>query len=252
MPYLSQNDIEAIAQRVTTAYQKLPGLCAVPVTKVDPERLAAELLGLSIGYHSLSRWGRILGLTAYGDVGVPIFDDPERPEYCFVDRKTVLIDKSLVEEDANVGRYHFTLAHEACHQVFRMLFPKEYLPSVMQRRVHFCTLPPYVKEEYWEEWRTNRLASAVLMPADMVQMNMLAFGLGDKLRMLNSVFAPEDYQKFSDMADYMGVSKKALSIRMKQLGLLELDYLGAPYDLIDVYPDKGEWENDAESEYQRS
>ena len=34
------------------------------------------------------------------------------------------------------------------------------------------------------------------------------------------------------MADHMGVSKKALSIRMKQLGLLEQDYLGVPYDFI--------------------
>jgi len=247
MPYLSQNDIETIAQRVTTVYRRLPGLCGFPVTKVDPERLATELLGLSVGYHVLSRRGRVLGLTAYGDVGVPIYDDPEHPEYCFVDRRTLLIDKSLAEEDANVGRYHFTLAHEACHQVFRMLFPKEYLPPVMHRRLHFCTLPPCIEEEYWEEWRTNRLASAILMPADMVQMNMLAFGLGDKLEILNSVFAPHDYERFSSMADHIGVSKKALSIRMKQLGLLELDYLGAPYDLINIYPDKGEWENDAKS-----
>lgn len=247
MPYLSQGDIEVIAQRVTSAYRKLPGLCGASVTKVDPERLAKDLLGLSIDYHVLSRNGRILGLTAYGDVGIPIYDNPKHSDYCFVDQKTVLIDKSLVVEDANVGWYHFTLTHEACHQVFRMLFPKEYFLPAMQRRLHFCTLPPCIKEEYWEEWRTNRLASAILMPADMVQMNMLTFGLGDKLKMLNHIFAPDDYQRFSDMADYMDVSKKALSIRMKQLGLLELDYLGAPYDLIDIYPDKGEWENDAES-----
>ena len=43
---------------------------------------------------------------------------------------------------------------------------------------------------------------------------------------------PHDYERFSSMADHMGVSKKALSIRMKQLGLLEQDYLGVPYDFI--------------------
>ena len=46
MPYLTQNDIEAIAQRVTAAYRKLPGLCGTPITKVDPVRLATELLDL--------------------------------------------------------------------------------------------------------------------------------------------------------------------------------------------------------------
>jgi len=55
---------------------------------------------------------------------------------------------------------------------------------------------------------------------------------GDKMKILNSVFAPHDYERFSSMADHMGVSKKALSIRMKQLGLLEQDYLGVPYDFI--------------------
>lgn len=250
MPYLTQGDIEAIAQRVTTAYRKLPNLCGI--TKIDPERLVTDLLGLSISYHVLSRHGTILGLTAYGDIGIPIYDDPEHPEYCFIDPKTVLVDKSLLAGNANVGRYHFTLIHEACHQVFRMLFPKAYSPPVMRRQLHFCTLSPCARDAYWEEWRTNRLASAILMPADMVQMNMLTFGLGDKLKMLNSVFAPDDYQRFSDMAGYMGVSKKALSIRMKQLGLLDQDYLGAPYDLINIYPEKGAWDNDAESEYQRS
>ncbi len=230
MPYLSQSDIEAIAQRVTTAYRKLPSLCGIPITKVEPERLAKDLLGLSVDYHVLSRRGRILGLTAYGDIGVPIYDDPEHPEYCFVNQKTVLIDKSLIEEAANKGRYHFTLTHEICHQIFRMLFPKEYSPDGIRPRIHYCALP--LLDERWEEWRTNRLASAVLMPVDLVQMNMMRVGLGDKMKILNSVFAPHDYERFSSMADHMGVSKKALSIRMKQLGLLEQDYLGVPYDFI--------------------
>lgn len=246
MPYLSQRDIEAVAQRVTSAYRKLPGLCGASVTKVDPERLAKDLLGLSIDYHVLSRNGRILGLTAYGDVGVPVYDNPEHPDYCFIDRKTVLIDKSLVDETANKGRYHFTLTHEVCHQIFGMLFPREYAPDGIRPRVHYCSLPPSL-EDRWEEWRTNRLTSAVLMPADMVQINMLAFGLGDKLRLLNRVYAPQEYEQFSAMAGYMGVSKKALSIRLKQLDLLDLDYLDSPHEFLSVYPDEGEVESDAES-----
>lgn len=233
MPYLSVDAIEAIAQRVTAAYKRLPAVLGSMENKVYPELLAKDLLGLAVEHHVLSRHGGILGLTACGGIGVPIFDHPEHPEYFFLDGKTILIDKSLIDKDANKGRYHFTLVHEACHQVFKMLYPKEYLPPAVRPRVHCCSLSPSAGAERWEEWRTNRLTSAVLMPADMVQMNMLAFGIGSKLEILNSVFAPHDYERFSNMADYMGVSKKALSIRMKQLGLLELDYLGAPYDFID-------------------
>ena len=37
------------------------------------------------------------------------------------------------------------------------------------------------------------------------------------------------------MARFLVVSKTALAIRMKQLGLLENNYLDEPYSLVDVY-----------------
>lgn len=38
----------------------------------------------------------------------------------------------------------------------------------------------------------------------------------------------------------MGVSRQALAIRLKQLGLLEQDYLKDPYALVNVVPEDGE------------
>lgn len=78
------------------------------------------------------------------------------------------------------------------------------------------------------------------MPEDMVRENMAAFGLGVPMQMVNRVFASRDYTRFSDMAAYMGVSKKALSIRMKQLGFLKADYLDDPYALVNIYPQEDE------------
>ena len=75
------------------------------------------------------------------------------------------------------------------------------------------------------------------MPADMVLSNMDAFGLGNSLKMRNTVFAPTEYRKFEQMADYMGVSKQALAVRLKRLSLLNFDYLEDPYALVDIYPD---------------
>ena len=62
------------------------------------------------------------------------------------------------------------------------------------------------------------------MPENMVRSNMLSFGLGEKMPLLNRVYATENYNRFSDMADHMGVSKQALAIRLKGLGLLDHDY----------------------------
>ena len=240
LPHLSRKNIEAIANRITAAYKRLPSLQDHSPNMVQPELLVHDLLGLTTEYHTLSRNGSILGLTACGETDVRIYDDPKHPEFFHLDGRTLLIDSYLVKEGANKGRYHFTLTHEACHQIFKMLFPKEYAAPVRLRQVHYCTVPPSKSGDYWEEWRTNALTSAVLMPENMVRSNMLSFGLGDKMPLLNWVYATENYNRFSDMADHMGVSKQALAIRLKGLGLLERDDLQDPYALTDIHPDDEE------------
>ena len=240
MPRLSRKNIEAIASRIITAYKRLPSLQGQNPDMVQPELLVHDLLGLTIEYHTLSRDGGILGLTVCGEMDVRIYDDPKHPELFHLDGRTLLIDSYLVKEDANKGRYHFTLIHEACHQIFKMLFPKEYTTPVHLRKIHYCTSIPSESGDYWEEWRTNALASAVLMPEEMVRNNMFAFGLGEKMPVLNRVYATENYNRFSDMASYMGVSRQALAIRLKGLGLLARDDLLDPYALTDVHPDDEE------------
>ena len=242
MPRLSRKSIEVIANRITAAYKRLPSLQGQKTDRVQPELLVHDLLKPATAYHTLSRDGGILGLTACGEMDVQIYDDPKHPEYFHLDGKTLLIDSHLVKENANKGRHHFTLTHKACHQIFNMLFPEEYAAPVHLRKIHYCTAAPPESGDYWEEWRTNALASAILMPEDMVRNNMFSFGLGEKMRMLNRVYAAEDYNRFSDMADHMGVSKQALAIRWKGLGLRARDDLQPPYALADVCPDDEEME----------
>ena len=242
MPHLSRKAIEAIAQRIIFAYKKLPALQGQQVDFVQPELLARDLLGLTVEHHTLSRDGRILGLTSCGEVDVLVFDDPKHPNYLHLDGKTLLIDQGLAKEGANRGRRHFTITHETCHQIFKMLYPKEYAVPARWNRVHCCSSVPAENGEYWEEWRTNALASAVLMPEEMVRNNMAAFGLGEKVEMLNSVFAQDQYIRFSDMANHMGVSKQALAIRLNGLGFLGREFLQDPYAFVNVCPDDKELE----------
>ena len=240
MPRLSRKSIEAIANRIISAYKRLPSLQGHSPDMVQPELLVHDLLGLTTEYHTLSRNGKILGLTACCEVDVRIYDDPKQPSYFHLDGRTLLIDRDLVKEGSNKGRYHFTLTHEACHQIFKMIFPKEYATPVRLRQIHYCSAVSAENRDYWEEWRTNALASAVLMPEDMVRNNMCVFGLGEKIPMLNQVYAKDIYNRFSDMANHMGVSKQALAIRLKGLGLLEHDFLQDPYALTDIHPDDKE------------
>ena len=136
---------------------------------------------------------------------------------------------------------HNTLMHETCHQIFRMLFPTEYMPPTQYRKVCCCTSAMYgprLKPTNWEEWRVNTLTAAILMPKELLIEQMHAAGLGEKLRLLNKVFAPKEYKAFSTVAETMGVSKSALAIRMKQLHLLDRDDLKDPYALVRVECDQ--------------
>ena len=73
--YLSYNDLDAIADRVFRAYKKLPEVQAAgQVLYVDPELLLKVLLGLTIEYRHLSEDGTTLGITAYEEIGVEIFE----------------------------------------------------------------------------------------------------------------------------------------------------------------------------------
>ena len=74
--------------------------------------------------------------------------------------------------------------------------------------------------------------------------NMADFGLDNKIHRLNRVFAPNEYIRFCEMANYMGVSKQALTIRLQQLELLEVNHLKNPYELVDIFP--GEEEQNAQ------
>lgn len=232
MKYLSRDDIERIAQRVLRAYYKLPKLRGEPITSIQPEVLAVDLLGLTVEYHVLSRSGYLLGATALGEIGLKTYDEDADGELRFLDGKTLFVDKYLAEDADRVGRFHFSLTHEASHQILWMLFP----PSESEyaaRRVHYYAMNRSPQD--WEEWRADALTAAILMPPDLVCAKMIEYGLGTKIKMLNRVYAAKVYSRFSEMASSMGVSKTALSIRMQQLGLLDREYLKDPYEFVNVH-----------------
>ena len=131
--YLSDHDLEAIAARIVRAYRNLPEVReAGQVLYVDAGLLLKNLLGLSIENRHLSEDGSTLGVTAFEEVGVEIFDGKE--DLFFFDGKTVLIESDLMTEE-QTGRRNFTLVHEGCHHILKMLYPQDYAAGVNARRV---------------------------------------------------------------------------------------------------------------------
>lgn len=228
MPYLTRNEIERIAQRVIAAYRKLPSHQGRSCWFIDPALLATDLLGFIVEYHALSPAGNVHGLTTFSDAEITIYDNPDKPESFLLDGKTILVEKKLIENYAYYGRWHFTVAHEASHQIYKMLYPKEYLADARYRAVHYYSSPRSPTD--WDEWRVDCLASAILMPEELLRRNIAKVGLDEKITILHR--ACEDYRPFCRVAFNLGVSTAALALRMKRLGLLDSYYLGNPNDLI--------------------
>lgn len=240
MKYLSRNDLETIGGRVIEAYKRLPAISGQALERVDIDFLCQELLGLRIDYARLSLNGEKIGLTSSCDIGVEVFpEDPSSTEeqYYMLDGKTILIESDLMKEGANIGRRNYTVSHESCHHILKMLFPHDYGAQASGRSIHCCYRSNRGNGD-WEEWQVETLAAMILLPPECVVRSMERFGLGTQMRLLNRVFAPADYKKFEAIASFMGASKTALSIRMTQLGLLKRNDLFDPYSLVRVDMDE--------------
>ncbi len=238
MKHLSRLDIEAIAEKYIMAYLELPEVKDTTVYRIDPELFLTKVLGLNIGYTHLSYDNSILGLTTFDEVVVEVLNGADEEECILLDGNTVLIESDLKNDNKLRGRRNFTIMHEGSHQIFKRLFPNDY-SSVNNRgasvRCYKASGERSGRIKDWEEWQANTLASAILLPASLISKGMYLFGLGKKIECLNKIYRPQEYEKFSALADFLGSSKKALAIRMKQLGLLKKEYLDNPFDMINVY-----------------
>lgn len=236
MKRLSRIDIENIAKKIIDKYKELPENQGVEVYRIEPELLLTKLFGISIEHANLSLDGSILGLTTFEDYEVEVFDDSDESYFLCLDGKTVVIDKTLKYNVNQKGRYNFTLMHEGAHQIFKMLYPSYYGANASNEELQFYEPGSELNKPIvdWEEWQANTLASALLLPEEVVSYGMFLFGLGDKMHSINKKYNYNEYRGFESLAEFLGVSKKALAIRMKQLGLLEKEYLNRPNDLIEI------------------
>ena len=240
MKQFSRADIEAIAKRILKIYSSLPELSDKPIRKIDPERLATQVLQLKLDYAHLSLDGTTLGLTSFDEVGIEVFDQADEAVFFLMDDHTILIEEALNRDCSCVGRRNFTIAHEAAHQIFKMLYPNAYgMQNKSIKPIHFyrptSEAHSFTRIRDWEEWQANTLASALLMPERIVKEGMFLFGLGEKINILNPLYRKEVFSRFRCLAEFLGVSQQALSIRMKHLGLLDREYLSHPTAFLDIY-----------------
>ena len=239
MKRLSRKDIELISLKIINEYKKLPEIAGRNLYRIDPVLLCEKVLKLNVDFAHLSLDGTVLGLTSFTELGIEVFESDDEDTYYCLDGKTVLIESELKNNIAMKGRYNFTVAHEASHQIFKMMFPMEYGVTHNENRIHFYK-PENKRSKYitdWEEWQANTLASYLLLPNELLIQAMRLFDLPSHIRMISKLYNPDIYQRFVAMADFLGCSQSALSIRLKQLGIIEKEYSYVPFSSLDVEVD---------------
>ena len=227
MIYFSRNDLERIAGKVVAAYMRSVTVPKEDVYQIDPERVAQDLFHLSLEYFHLSSDRTILGMTSKEEYWMEVFDENMESLFCCLDGQTILIEQDLLSGKAPRGRYNYTLMHEVAHQI---LF---YYSAREGQKIKFRQYPSCEKD--WVEWQADTLAAALLMPEQLVKKVMAYVALSPKIYLLDSLLYTVEYRKFRDAAAILGVSKTALAIRMKQLGLLEHSDLFCPGKIMDIF-----------------
>lgn len=218
MLHLCYEDLRGMALQLLADYY---GTKDLPSRPLDPLDFATNYMKLTVRYEHLSCDRRvILGCIAYENTVLEI--NPGDPSsYIPIAERTVFLDDSLKKEEQR-GRRNFTLAHECSHQAIYLLNPEAY--SLCQYRTPGgqYSLRELTTENDWFEWQANALAAELLMPVHLVTKVLSDLGYPGKVPIY-----PDDKLLFSERrllrraADFLGVSKAALLIRLKQFNLLD-------------------------------
>lgn len=240
-PILSKEDIDDYAELLL---QDFDGeLLKVP--KPTPVEDYVELyMNLRVDYQNLSTDRSVLGMLAFNDGYVEVFNDNNQKQLIEVAEGTVFIDNSLLEEDQN-GRYRFTLGHELGHWIYhRNIYslmkgqmsifdltnePQKTCCKCLKRDVGFISSKSggFITDEEWMEWQADYFSSAILMPRK-------SFKLGVEETMAKANLKSDYFQTrkpngtffnlsgiISGLSSLFNVSFQAAAVRMYKLEYID-------------------------------
>ena len=216
--YLSHKDLHDMALQLLADYY---GTSHLPFLPLDIDDFATAYLHLTVRYENLTCKNRtVLGCIAYENTILVL--DPDDPKtHIPIDARTIFLNECL-KKTGQKGRRNFTLAHECSHQAVYSLFPNAWPEFQCREPGREYSLRELITGNDWCEWQANTLASELLMPRHLIVQLMEREGYNEKIKIY-----PMNWLLFFErrlirtMTEFLGVSKTALLIRLKQLDLLD-------------------------------
>lgn len=220
VPKLSQDKIDEIVTGFIEDFQPEILLCP---TAIELEDFVECYLGMTPDYQYLSHNGIYLGMTVFNDTDkIPVYDpNTKRAEYISASAHTVIIERTLLEDEKQEHRYRFTLGHEAGHDIFHTKYFKIDFGPLSLLNIKVNTSPMVLcrrdtigkkkkvfqnkTESDWLEWQANSFSAALLMPKKSVEVVMKSVMAKDAVNVISEVF---------------NVSKEAAGYRLTELGYI--------------------------------
>ena len=191
---------EIIARQIISEYD--PGLLREP-GPVPIETIIEKIFGLTIEFQYIRSDGRILGETIFEDCVIPIYERENGKGYKIIHVKagTIIIDASLIHNRGD-GRFRYTCSHELAHWTIH----KDYFTIHGKVAAKSINATRSSETDKTIERQADRLASRLLMPKSTVKKAYYRNHSSSKI--------------IADLSDLYGVSRQAMEIRLKELGLI--------------------------------
>jgi len=220
-------NIEALALNTLHGYAGPLTDDPADIRPLDAEKFAKSFLRLRFAYGHLSKTGDILALTTFTDTDVALewAEGYPRKEIVRVPKDTILLDDRLRQPFRwpgwELARWRYTVIHECAHQILFRMEPSERRQAMRRQFANrACTLRELSSAEGLEEWRANRLTSALLMPPKYMDLLMRRYARGQKLIAYGNRFNLPDSLALTHICGRLGVSRTTVVIRLRQLGHL--------------------------------
>lgn len=229
----SKGDLEQKASELIRLYNPERFLVPKPIDVYD---VIDKILGVPYELVYLSPDQSILGLTAFEDIDWFCWPFPWCPDdlsehmesNCLTDAEkkylpmhrhfskgTILIEKTLTEAGANIGRHNFTVMHEVFHQVLHKKCFVHFNPN----EPHYSTKETFESDGHKKletdidfiEFQANYCAASFLMPRTAIEFYCTAHGV---------IFTDCTDQNIRELANAFSVSKEAMRYRLRELKLI--------------------------------
>ncbi|GAB6152013.1 hypothetical protein JCM17380_07630 [Desulfosporosinus burensis] len=242
VPVMSAKEMDELAELLIMDYK--PTLIKEP-QPINYEHFLELYLGVNLRYTDITANATILGMIAFDDGRVQVYDNELGCETSIeITEGTVMIDNHLLASD-KIGRLRFTALHEGgghwwCHrgvyarnkgQLSLDFIDNQHQHSVIKCRVNSVENFAYRRHttsEDWMEYQADYMASAIAMPKTpfkvMAEQLLNQAGIRNKRIVVGEdaetdLFARRDFPLL--VANVFEVSRQAAEIKLKNFGYIK-------------------------------